>query len=73
MINKLSWVPFSDINLADPFFDSLKSDYHEFSEWFDKKAKQGCQALTLMENGNIYAFLAMKKEKEEGGQWFGNA
>lgn len=65
MINKLSWVPFSAINLADPFFDSLKSDYPEFNEWFDKKAKQGCQALTLMENGNIYAFLAMKKEKEE--------
>ena len=28
---------FSNINLNDPFFDSLKSDYKEFSDWFNKK------------------------------------
>ena len=30
---------FSDIDLSDPFFDTLKGDYPEFSEWFSKKSK----------------------------------
>ncbi|WP_279717386.1 hypothetical protein [Chelonobacter oris] len=28
---------FQDIDLNDPFFDSLKLDYKEFSDWFVKK------------------------------------
>ena len=30
--------PFGEINLADPFFDSLKAAYPEFSVWYAKKA-----------------------------------
>lgn len=30
--------PFSAINLADEFFDSLKAAYPEFSVWYAKKA-----------------------------------
>ena len=30
--------PFSAINLADSFFDSLKEAYPEFSVWYNKKA-----------------------------------
>lgn len=33
----LEKVQFKKIDLFDSFFDSLKSDYKEFSEWFKKK------------------------------------
>lgn len=33
--------PFSAINLADSFFDSLKEAYPEFSVWYNKKAAAG--------------------------------
>ena len=33
--------PFSAINLADPFFDSLKGAYPEFEQWYAKKAAAG--------------------------------
>ena len=36
---------FCDIDLSDPFFDSLKQDYPEFSEWYTKKAKKGAKAF----------------------------
>ena len=29
-------VPFSEINLNDSFFDSLRSDYDGFNNWFKK-------------------------------------
>ena len=31
---------FCDIDLSDPFFDSLKQDYPEFSEWYTKKGQK---------------------------------
>ncbi len=30
--------PFRDIDLADPFFGSLKAAYPDFSEWYVKMA-----------------------------------
>ena len=62
MINKLSRAHFSDINHADLFFDLLRLDYPEFSEYFDRKSKQWCQALTLMGNGSICALSIIKSE-----------
>ena len=32
---------FSDIDINDPFFDSLKDDYRGFVKWFNKKRKEG--------------------------------
>ena len=43
---------FRDINLADPFFDSLKQDYKEFTDWFNKKANQ---------NESTFVFIWIKK------------
>ena len=46
MAGKFSLRKFSEINLNDPFFDSLKSDYPGnasstgFSVWFAKKAQE---------------------------------
>ena len=35
---ELEYKPFRNINLADPFFDSLKEGYVEFPDWFARKA-----------------------------------
>ena len=54
---------FADIDLNDPFFDSLKKDYTNFSEWFNRKAMEKENAFILeREDGNIQAFLYLKEE-----------
>lgn len=56
---------FSDISLSDSFFNSLKADYPEFSEWYRKKSRQGAQAyIQKNEEGALQAFLYMKVEEE---------
>lgn len=58
--------PFSKINLADPFFDSLKAAYPEFSVWYNKKAKQGAEAYVFYNDQGLVAdFLYMKVETED--------
>ena len=62
---------FSDINLSDPFFESLKSDYHgsektaEFHTWFSNKAREGRTALVFDDDEGLGAFIAIKPEAEE--------
>lgn len=56
---------FSEIDLADDFFGSLKIDYPEFTEWFNKKAAVGEVATVYLEDGKIKDFLYMKVEAEE--------
>jgi hypothetical protein len=57
--------PFATINLADPFFDSLKAAYPEFSEWYNRKAAQGAEAYVFHDaNGRVADFLYMKIETE---------
>lgn len=52
---------FRDIELADPFFDTLKSDYSGFAVWFVKKANN--DAFTFKaEGGGLDGFLYLKKE-----------
>lgn len=51
---------FAEIDLSDPFFDSLKEDYGSFSEWFRRKANE--EAYVLDVDGKIHAFLYLKKE-----------
>ena len=40
MVNVLELKYFRDISLSDPFFDSLKKDYQEFTDWFQRKASE---------------------------------
>lgn len=55
---------FKDIDLNDSFFDSLKSDYAEFSKWFEKKSEN--EALIHFDKyGNLNGFLYLKIEDEE--------
>ncbi len=54
---------FKDINLSDSFFDSLKVDYAEFSEWFYKKSENNA-LIHFDGNGNLNGFLYLKEEDE---------
>lgn len=56
---------FSDCDLEDPFFDSLKEDYPEFPTWFRKKAENGAEAYVSIDNGRIQAFVYTKEEHNE--------
>lgn len=54
---------FANINLADPFFDSLKRDYSDFVNWFNKKAINGEKAYVLKDSRKaIQGFLYLKDE-----------
>lgn len=56
---------FSQIDINDPFFDSLKEDYQEFEKWFQRKANEGKKALILLDKNKLEAFLYLKREDEE--------
>jgi hypothetical protein len=52
---------FREINLDDPFFDSLKEAYKEFAVWFQSKADQ--QALVVYDDaGGLQGFMYLKEE-----------
>ncbi|AWD70279.1 MULTISPECIES: GNAT family N-acetyltransferase [Acinetobacter] len=56
---------FSEINLENSFFDSLKSDYKEFAEWFKKKADANDEAYVFYtDNQTIDGFLYLKIEHD---------
>ncbi len=62
---------FAQIDLEDPFFDSLKRDYPGtesspgFVDWFHKKALRGDKALVFEDDEGVGAFFAWKEEEEE--------
>lgn len=71
MAGKFIVKKFKEININDPFFDSLKEDYLDretsvgFEKWFYEKAAEGRKALVYEDQVGIAAFIALKKEKEE--------
>ncbi|WP_081026195.1 N-acetyltransferase [Ralstonia solanacearum] len=57
---------FSDVNLDDEFFDSLKEDYPGFEKWFSGKATTGAEAYVFYNYKNkIDGFLYLKDEVGE--------
>lgn len=56
---------FSEIDLDDAFFDSLKRDYPKFESWFQKKASENRTALVYEDEIGVGAFVALKNENEE--------
>ena len=52
---------FNDLNIDDPFFESLKSDYDGFVDWFKKKGDAEAYVL-LSDEEMIQAFLFLKIE-----------
>lgn len=63
----MNYVPFSVLNLDNPFYDSLKNDYKEFETWFKKKQADGSKAYVEIERSTneIVGFLYVKVEEEE--------
>ena len=55
---------FREVNIDDPFFDSLKQDYKEFSDWFAKKAEELAYVF-YDDEGAVNGFLYLKYEGEE--------
>ena len=53
---------FNEIDLNDPFLDSLKTDYPGFEEWFIKKSQSDAQAYVQYNDGRLQAFLYLKDE-----------
>ena len=70
MAGKFERKRFSEINLDDPFFDSLKADYPKdannigFENWFAKKAQTGSTALVFDDDEGLGAFVCLKEENE---------
>lgn len=52
---------FSDIDLNDPFFDSLKKTYTEFPDWFSRKSDE-LAYVVCEDNGLVAGFLYVKVE-----------
>ena len=52
----------SEVNLNSKFFDSLKSDYTEFEDWFHKKISTNSFAYVFEEDDEILGFLYLKEE-----------
>ena len=65
MNETISLKKFADIDLNDPFFDSLKEDYPGFEEWFDRKAKDERKAYVQYTDNKLQAFLFLKNESGE--------
>jgi rRNA-processing protein FCF1 len=55
--------PIYNLNLSDPFFDSLKEEYPEFDDWFKKIKREGRNCLVnYKDDGSIGALLVYKLE-----------
>lgn len=53
---------FCDINIEDPFFQSLKDDYPEFSTWFAKKTESTAYVFNKFGTEELDGFLYLKSE-----------
>ena len=71
MAGKFERKRFSEINLDDPFFDSLKADYPGnststgFVQWFAAKAADGKKALVFQDDQGIGTFVNLKPDETE--------
>ncbi|WP_159281488.1 GNAT family N-acetyltransferase [Rahnella variigena] len=59
----LVYKTFANVNLDDPFFDSLKSDYPKFVKWFMSKGGEKAY-VSYNEDNEIDGFLYLKVEDE---------
>ena len=64
MIETIQLEKFSTVDLSDGFFDSLKSDYPGFGEWFKRKSDAGEEAYVQRDEFHqVQAFLYLKIEE----------
>ena len=60
-MNNIIHKTFAEIDLQDPFFQSLRNDYPGFDDWFRGKSSQ--DAFVQYENNKIIGFLYLKVEE----------
>lgn len=60
--NVIKYVKFSEVDLSDSFFDSLKESYQEFSEWFERKSSESA-FVSYNEQNQLHGFLYLKVEE----------
>ncbi len=54
------------LELQDPFFNTLRNEYPEFEDWFRKKAAEKRECLVhYRDNGQIGALLIYKEEEDK--------
>lgn len=60
-------LPFKEIDLQDPFFDSLRADYPGFDVWFNKKVLTNERAYVYYDEkvNQLRDFLYLKREDDE--------
>lgn len=60
-------VKFSELNIEDDFFRSLKDDYEGFENWFRSKKNENA-LVVFSQDHKVTAFMYLKKENgvEEG-------
>ncbi|MFT4252310.1 MAG: N-acetyltransferase [Caulobacter sp.] len=64
MAASMKLTKFEDVDLSDPFFDSLKAGYEEFPAWFAKKANEGQPVYVYQSDaGTLMGFLYLKIEE----------
>ena len=63
-MDNLQVTSFANINLKDPFFDSLRANYDGFDDWFNEKASSGANALVYYDDAALLDFLYLKDENE---------
>ena len=62
-MENLKYIPFSQTDFSDPFFDTLKLDYAGFDIWFNNKSNTGESAYVLYDDTNkIDGFMYLKTE-----------
>lgn len=57
---KFLYLKFKEIDINDDFFTSLKNDYKEFEDWFNRKSEDFAYVQKI--NDKIEGFLYLKKE-----------
>lgn len=62
ILNNIIHKTFSEVDLKDPFFQSLRDDYPGFDEWF--KGKKDQDAFVQYEGSQIIGFLYLKVESQ---------
>ncbi len=55
-----------NLDISDPIFDSLKRDYPDFEDWFEKISKEGRKCyVNRRKDGKVGALLIYKLEEED--------
>lgn len=54
-----------EIDVRQPFFNSLRASYSGFNDWFNRCASEKRRAWVIEDDGNLSALCVFKEEKDE--------